>query len=87
MLGGLFLLFVLENALGLVRHRGLRPVSDTLFFSSCQTVLEARREGQHVLLVLGQLHWTCPPPSGEGPLGVDLGLLAKWLVVCSSYQH
>lgn len=57
MLGGLFLLFVLENTLGLVQHRGLRPVSDTLFFSSCQTQSpsQARREGQHVLLVPGHL--------------------------------
>lgn len=30
-LGGLFLLFMLENMLGLFRHRGLRLVSDTLF--------------------------------------------------------
>ncbi|XP_017391805.1 zinc transporter ZIP5 isoform X7 [Cebus imitator] len=31
-LGGIFLLFVLENMLGLLRHRGLRPVSYTLLF-------------------------------------------------------
>ncbi|XP_054094390.2 zinc transporter ZIP5 isoform X2 [Callithrix jacchus] len=31
-LGGIFLLFVLENMLGLLRRRGLRPVSYTLLF-------------------------------------------------------
>ena len=36
MLGGLFLLFVLENMLGLLRRRGLKPVSDTLLSSSCR---------------------------------------------------
>ncbi|XP_062059445.1 zinc transporter ZIP5 [Lepus europaeus] len=35
-LGGLLLLFVLENMLGILRHRGLKTVSDTLFSSSCR---------------------------------------------------
>ncbi|KAK2504358.1 hypothetical protein MC885_017314 [Smutsia gigantea] len=34
-LGGLSLLFALENMLGLLQRRGLWPVSDTLFSSSC----------------------------------------------------
>ncbi|XP_059259398.1 zinc transporter ZIP5 isoform X2 [Mustela nigripes] len=42
-LGGLLLLFVLENMLGLLRRRGLRPVSDTLFSSFHQT----QNSGQH----------------------------------------
>ncbi|XP_043302600.1 zinc transporter ZIP5 isoform X3 [Cervus canadensis] len=35
-LGGLFLLFILENVLGLLRRRGRKPVSDTLLSSSCR---------------------------------------------------
>lgn len=35
MLGGLLLLFVLENMLGILRRRGLKTVSDTPSSSCC----------------------------------------------------
>lgn len=42
MLGGLFLLFILENVLGLLRRRGRKPVSDTLMSSSCRAQSPSR---------------------------------------------
>ncbi|XP_061272839.1 zinc transporter ZIP5 isoform X5 [Bos javanicus] len=41
-LGGLFLLFILENVLGLLRRRGRKPVSDTLMSSSCRAQSPSR---------------------------------------------
>lgn len=58
-LGGLFLLFMLENVLGLVRHRGLRPVSDTFSTAAKPRVLAEPGAGQHVFLGLGLLGQNC----------------------------
>lgn len=64
MLGGLFLLFMLENVLGLLRRRGLRPVSDTFFSSFCQHQSRSQELAHE--------------PGGEGPR-VLLALLFAWL--------